>query len=508
MKALMTVVWMLIALAFSAQVVIAQTLLDKAIADYRAENYEEAVQAFTKLRQLEPSNSVSAFYLGLSYKQIGNLLEAIKNFEDALMLSPKVNDAYAEVIESYYNIGDDKNAMRWIKEAEAQNVTPAKISFLKGMVLMREGDSSAAIEAFNKSKKLDPSYSQAVDVKLAMIYAKERRLKDARKFLQNVMTLDPNSDIAQFAREYDKSIAHAIETYKGLSMVLNTAYQYDSNVKTWDKYALIPRVGNTKTGGLFGSFTLTYTPMPDGPFFISGLYNFTGNYYFKAHENHLTSHTFTLIPGYLSGKLSFLLPLGYTYVQMENRDPADNKLDGLSGYMGLVSFKPTLRYVINDANLVEISLGAIAREQYNRIDDPNEYRDGMLYSAAASYIKPFNQGQDSAIVRYEYGIDDAKGRNSQNKSHKFAVALNLNFPYKIALNLSADYTLSLYDHPNSNFNDITRKDHTKTLTAEIQKTIWKTLAGYIKYSYTLNGSNIGHYYYKRNNYFAGLEYRF
>ena len=47
-------------------------VLERGIAEYKAENYEEAFALFQKAREEHPESSVAAFYLGLVYKKNGN----------------------------------------------------------------------------------------------------------------------------------------------------------------------------------------------------------------------------------------------------------------------------------------------------------------------------------------------------------------------------------------------------------------------------------------------------
>ena len=74
--------------------------LKKGIEEYGAENYEEALELLQKASEQQPGSSVAAFYLGLTYKQMGKYKEAAKHYRDALLFTPPVLDAYTELIES------------------------------------------------------------------------------------------------------------------------------------------------------------------------------------------------------------------------------------------------------------------------------------------------------------------------------------------------------------------------------------------------------------------------
>src|SRR4030043_1880731 len=88
----------------------AQSLLDIGIKEYKAENYEEALDILTKAKSQQPDSSLTAFYLGLTYKQMGNYREATGQFKEALRLSPPPTDAYPELIETLYYLNEIKEA--------------------------------------------------------------------------------------------------------------------------------------------------------------------------------------------------------------------------------------------------------------------------------------------------------------------------------------------------------------------------------------------------------------
>ena len=116
----------------------AEKFLDKGIAEYKAENFEEALELLIKAREQQSASSLAAFYLGMTYKQMGDLKEAAKNLKEAILLTPSVIDAYAELIEVLYNQNELKEAKDWIAKAEKEGIKPANISFLKGLVLSKE----------------------------------------------------------------------------------------------------------------------------------------------------------------------------------------------------------------------------------------------------------------------------------------------------------------------------------------------------------------------------------
>src|SRR3989304_7804579 len=67
--------------------------LSRGIEEYKDENFEEALEILVKAREEDPASSLSAFYLGLTYKQLMNYKDAEVNFSDAVTLNRPVQDA-------------------------------------------------------------------------------------------------------------------------------------------------------------------------------------------------------------------------------------------------------------------------------------------------------------------------------------------------------------------------------------------------------------------------------
>ena len=194
---------LLILCGLAANPCASENFLEKGITEYKAENFEEALEILIKAREQEPRSPEAAYYLGLTYKQVGNYKETVVRFRDAIHLTPSVRDAYTELIEVLYATDQLKEAMDWVKRAEKEGVKPANISFLKGLILLKQGKTKGAIGAFNKAKELDSSLAQAADFQIAMAHAREKRYAEVKESLKAVISIDPASEVASFAREYE-----------------------------------------------------------------------------------------------------------------------------------------------------------------------------------------------------------------------------------------------------------------------------------------------------------------
>lgn len=205
------------------------TILDGAIIQYREENFEEALELLKKAETLEPSTLVY-FYLGLTYKQLGNLNEAKRYLELSLTRHPPVFDAYPEIIETLYSLERTDEARFWLEEAKKKGLFPAKIAFLEGLILFRQNLLDKAREAFFKAKSLDKDLAQAADLQIALTYASERKIEEACKTFKALIEIDPRSEIAEFARDYLSSLEKIAVLYRRWTLSLGAGFLYDDNV--------------------------------------------------------------------------------------------------------------------------------------------------------------------------------------------------------------------------------------------------------------------------------------
>lgn len=475
----------------------AEDFLEKGIKEYRAENYEEAIDIFKKAKEQQPDSSIAAFYLGLTYKQMGNYREAAKNFRDALTLTLPVNDAYAELIEVLYSLNELQEAKDWIAKAKKENIKPANIAFLEGMVLLKENRNKEAIDAFKKAKELDKSLEQASEFQIAMALAKERRLSEAKDALKAVISVDPATEIASFAKEYEKSIAKVLEMYRPWRFAVGIAYQYDDNVLTKPSSAITGvDITGEKDSGMINTFRIDYSPMMSGQWSFAGQFSFYANTYRTTNTHNVIAPTISLIPGYNFQKGAITLPLSYSHIWLKERE-----------YMSVISVRPILSMILLPGHIGQISAGYTKREMLQAPISIDEDRDGSVYSISAGYLYPFSERRGMFNLRYEHSKDDANGINWDNTGNRLSIGLMVPLTSKVNLSVAGDMFLQHYENTHTAFG-VKRRDNTYSGSAGI---IWELTRGLnlnLQYSHTRADSNIAVYDYKRNVYMAGIEYSF
>ncbi len=470
--------------------------LEQGISQYKAENYEEAFALFQKARQEQPESSVAAFYLGLAYKKSGNFAGAAENYQDAIRLVPSVYDAYTELIEVLYNQDRLKEAKDWIDKAEKREIKPAQIAFLKGLVLSKEGRNGEAMAAFQKAQDIDRSLAQAATLQMAMINAKERRFERAKENLKTVLGINPVSEIASFAKEYENALTKNLEQYRKWRFTAGLAYQYDDNAMLKPTDSAAVNITGEKDSSLLATLRVDYAPLLPAPWSFNGQINIHANTYVRINTLNVISPSISLIPAYNfeSGALS--LPVSYNHIWLDQKE-----------YMSLASFKPALNRIITPSLIGQFSLGYARREMLQSALDINENRDSSIYSVSAGLVRPFRQGKGVFNLGYEFSSDVAEGNNWKNYGHRFNAALLLPACRTVNLLFSAEAFLQDYRKVHSVF-DKKRRDRTYHGSANIT---WEAMQGlklYLQYAHTRDNSNISLYDYRRNVYSAGIQYAF
>lgn len=474
------------------------SVVQQGIAQYKAENYEEALVLLLKAKEAAPSSTLAAYYLGLTYKHLERHKEARDQFLAALEQIPPVQDAYTELIETLYILDDLAGAKKWLKIADQTGVKPAHISYLDGLVLMKEGRNEDAVTAFNKAKNLDRTLAQSADFQIALAQIKMRRFDDARKSLQAITAMDPTSDVAAFAQEYERALAKTVEASRKWQITAGLAYQYDDNViskPTQDIGFDIP--GDKGDSSILATLSIVTPSLVSGQWSVNGRYNFYSNTHFSLHTHDIINNTVSVAPSYAFNKGALSFPLSYSHIWLDQQE-----------YLSLLSFRPMLQFALKPGHIIQATAGVSRQDMKKDSIDPDESRDADIYTASAGYIHPFNDNRNLFNLIYEFTKQDTEGRNWENNGHRISAGLLLPF-FRNDLNLilSGDALLQDYDNIHTIF-DKKRKDRIYTGSANLRWEMNKKISMNLQYSHTTADSNIRNYDYKRNIVTAGMELRF
>jgi len=477
--------------------------LNKGIEQYKQENYIEAINTLEKARKEDPNSSAAAFFLGLSYKQMLDYQKALEHLRDAVNLTPRIKEALVEIVEilyQIYEVGKPEEAEKWIKVAEEEKIFPAKIAFLKGLLLQKEGKSLEAVESFEKAKGLDKTLAQSADVQIALCYLKEKDLKKAKGRFQAAVQHDPQSDLGGFARQYQDMVEKRIEAERPLHLTLSLFEQYDTNVVLKpNESALAPDITDEASRNTATTLRLDYVPVLEGPWLFNAQYAFSGNFHDKFSTSHdVISNGIYIAPGYNFGKSALNLSVRYNHALV--REPSYKK------YVGSLNVGPLYRHLLNENHLLELFAGYNNTEYFDPPFVAEEDRDSGGLNSYVSWVWLFRKGAFFNL-KYEFSDEHADGINWENQGHGFSLNMTIPLIEKLKLQLGGQAFLQDYKNTHTFF-QTKREDDNYTAMVGLTWECFKNTNLVAQFTTFRADSNIAIYDYERDIYGLGIEYRY
>lgn len=500
------------------------------IEQYRQENYEEAVELLGKAREREPRSSVAAFFLGMACKQLPDYEKAAVSLQDAVTLSPPVREAYLELADVLYRLSRLEDAKKWIRAAEAQAIAPARLAFLKGLILTRENSNQEAVSAFERSKQLDPTLAQAADFQSAVCYIKENKLEKAKERLKATVLRDPASDLAGFARQYVDMVEQRLYLERPVRLTVGIFGGYDTNLVSRPVDAAIAGdITDEESATLNTSARLDFVPRLQGPWLFNAQYAFASNINQKhSHSHNSMANSVSLSPGYNFGRFVVSLTAGYTNVLLRtdpDPNPQANSDPGYKHYLDYFTAGPAVRFLVNSNHILEVFAGYDKKDYFNqKVDNDEGIRDAVGPRAYLSWIWLF-AGNGFFNLKYDFNRDDAEGDWWENEGHRLSANLSVPLlsaelserfgPLSLQIAGSAFFQQYRHDQPylvsvGSGFQEkyAKRRDETYTGSAGLAWEFWKHASLVVQYSHTHCNANMPANEYRKDVYMGGFEFRF
>ncbi|MBI5212251.1 MAG: tetratricopeptide repeat protein [Nitrospirae bacterium] len=492
-------------------------LFEKGIAEFKAENYEEALVFFEKAHKEKSDDPRITSYLGLTHREIQNFSEAVKFFKETLRLDPKAADVKFMLADVLFGMGNYEEALAVTNTAIKEKIRLPQSNYLKGLILLKLKRSAEAIAAFNKAKELDKSLAQQADFQIASAYVQEREFKKAGTIFKGLITVDPTSDWALFSKDYLEAIEKIPPPYR---IILKVGIHYDDNVLAnpmdQNLVDITKQEDWKRTYSLLGEYTI----------YSKGQWNIKASYSLditKHHEkNYLkkdppekvfsqdtVGHTVSLMPSYNTETTITSLLLSYSLTEVDYLKYKDS-----------FTVNPSFTFLIKGNNLGQAYF-KYRRDEYawdynkrkygsylNRAED----RDADNFALGIGYIYTFKEGHGLLNVKAEGEINDADGWNWDYTGTKLSAGVLYPFvDNKLKFNVYGEWYRQNYHNVHSVYKKIprnTRKDDSYTVQTTLTYNILKPMDISLGYAYGHTLSNISVYEYRKNVYSLTVEYRF
>jgi len=163
---------------------------------------ERAVEEFKTAMKARGDDWASYANLGDFYLERGDFAEAVKDYENARRLEPRMIEVLMNESVAYSNMRQNDRAQQCLRRALETEPDNAAANFNLGLLLAEEGNTDEAEKALRRAIKSD-SQSAAANYNLGVILAGRKNMSEAIALCRNACELQPD----------EAKYAHALALY-------------------------------------------------------------------------------------------------------------------------------------------------------------------------------------------------------------------------------------------------------------------------------------------------------
>lgn len=193
-------------------------LLNSAIQNYVMENYDDAIEGFKNVINLNPDKEDAYYYLGSTYQKKEDYAKAENYLNQALELNSE-DERLLLALNDLYEMTDQKAKRVVLMEKIAGKREDEEIWLVIGNLYDEMGNKAKAKEAFEQSLHIDPDYTQAIIRYGFWLYENEDFIAAIPK-LEKAAELFPDNELVsdRLGASYFKAnrISEAIARYENI----------------------------------------------------------------------------------------------------------------------------------------------------------------------------------------------------------------------------------------------------------------------------------------------------
>ncbi len=133
---------------------------NRAVANFRLGNYQEAVDDFTSAIEFDPKNATAYYNRAIAYGSLGRHKQAIEDGMKAIELNPKEAKAYINRGIDYIVLGNCDLAVDDFNTAIELNAQDASAYYARGVAYHKLGAHKEALRDFKKAAELGDEHAQ------------------------------------------------------------------------------------------------------------------------------------------------------------------------------------------------------------------------------------------------------------------------------------------------------------------------------------------------------------
>jgi tetratricopeptide (TPR) repeat protein len=179
--------------------------LIKADALYQQKEYDEALKEYQRI--LTENQDLYQVYdkIGLCYYRLNDIENATEAFKLMLEKEPQSQDTLINLSAIYFEKGDLEEGMKYFEQLDEKSLEDPSLFYNIGILLFENRQIDMAIDYLQKCLAVDPRYVNGY-YQLALVYLNKGDLEEAKKNLEKVIKLAPESEKAALAKKMLENI--------------------------------------------------------------------------------------------------------------------------------------------------------------------------------------------------------------------------------------------------------------------------------------------------------------
>ena len=388
-------------------------IMDQALRNLGQENFEEALEGLTLAWEKGTRTAEKAYFLGVVYRRMLNYPKAQEYFEEALRLKPRFPEAQRLLADTLLTLDKTELAIPHLQELEKIGYQPGQTAFLLGMAAVKQKRFAEAVDYFRKAQ-VDPGMAQEARLQMSLALAAQNRYKEAKKTLEEIITVAPQTDAASFAQRYATALERRMKDVQPFRAYVSLGMDFDSNVTVQPGNAASSQLVSGQGDAVYTyNVAFEYNPFAGRPFGLLSQYALIQNFHPRLTKFDTMSHTWGLVPLYQFKRSRLWVPFSFNYTDLEN----DKYYTGFT-------LTPAYLYLVTPNVCVEVG-GRWARKYYwFPVAIPQDDRSGHNYGYSLGFYYFIKNQEGYLQARYSYEKDLTFGGNWENSTYRlFLMAL-------------------------------------------------------------------------------------
>ena len=457
--------------------------LKAGILSLKVGDYNDALEKFLKVSDLDPLNADACYYLGMTYSQMKEFQKAVSYYQKALELNPELTKTHFQLGIAYYQLKQYANALESLSQAEKYSPEDAMVYYYQGSAYYGMKKYYKSVAPFRKMRELDSALTVSSYYWEGVSLFQQGLYTEAEEPLREVRRLSADSKLGKSADEFLNTIE---KRTKPLSFKASLGMEYDDNVTLQSVDKDVSEVSGKEDERAVVNLKLTRRAfLEPGEFGVS--YSFYQSLHQDLTEYNVQGHTGSL---YFASNLRPFQPsiqYDYNYYFVDNEK-----------YLEKHTITPSLNISVASPNITQIYFQYEKLNYFVSVDEDEYDRSGSSNSIGLNQYFSIADGKGYIKIGAEYKNNNAEGNDWDYSNSKFRLSVYSPTPIqKMNVEIGGEQSNSNFDNEDS-FYGKTRKDTTSSEWIELMYKLDDNWSVGLNYKHIDNNSNIDFSEYKRN----------